>query len=361
MTRSMARLLQIAGLAVAPIFIQALPSPASADQILAVEIVTVEKRPAQITYELTGTIEATHSVPVSFRNGGRIVTLVVDVGDNVLAGQVLASVEDVQPNAALQAALAQLVAAEAGLTQARLARDRVSELLGRGASTRAELLDADEALLAAMASRDQVEAALKTARQAVADTEITAPFDGIVTERSAEPGQVIGAGQPVLTLAPEKQREAVFYAPNHRLLDSLLGDRVTLIPINEPGRRMVAVVSEISPLADIRTGTVAVKARLEPGSGEPGLGEPVTSHVTVETEPAFAVPWSALVAGGANPAVWTVDPASGAVALTEVEVTRYTSAMVDIAAGLKDGDLVVAAGSQLLYPGRIVRAVGEGQ
>jgi hypothetical protein len=82
-TRSMARLLQIAGLAVAPIFIQALPSPASADQILAVEIVTVEKRPAQITYELTGTIEATHSVPVSFRNGGRIVTLVVDVGSTV--------------------------------------------------------------------------------------------------------------------------------------------------------------------------------------------------------------------------------------------------------------------------------------
>jgi len=336
-------------------------SIAFADQALTVEIVTVEKRPAELGYDLTGTIEATHSVPISFRNGGRIMTLTVDVGDIVVAGQTLASVDDAQTRAVEQAASAQLAAAEAGLKQARLAYDRVSQLLDRGASTRTDLLDAEEALLAATASRDQVQAQVKTAQQAVADTVITAPFDGIVTERTAEPGQVSGAAQAVLTIAPDKQREAVFYAPNHRLLDSLLGDRLPLVSLDDPTREMVAVVSEISPLADIQTGTVVVKMQLEPGAGELGLGEPVTGHVTVQSEPVFTVPWSALVAGGAKPAVWAVDPATGAVTLTEVEVARYGTATVDIATGLEDGDLVVGAGSQLLYPGRIVQAAGVTQ
>jgi len=357
----MARFPRILVLSAAPILFLSQPAPVFADQALTVEIVTVVKRPAEHSYELTGTIEATHSVPVSFRNGGRIVTLAVDVGDTVVAGQVLASVDDAQVSAAEQAVLAQLTAARAGLTQAQLARDRVAELLARGASTRTELLGAEEALLAATSSRDQVEAQLKTAEQAVADTVITAPFDGIVIERTAEPGQVTGAAQAVLTIAPDKEREAVFYAPNHRLLDSLLGDRLTLVPIDDPKREIVAVVSDISPLADIQTGTVIVKMRLEPGAGEPGLGEPVSSHVTVQSEPVYSVPWSALVAGGAKPAVWTVDPTTGAVALTEVVVVHYGTATVDIAAGLEDGDQVVGAGSQLLYPGRIVRAAGETQ
>lgn len=337
-------------------------TPAIAEKALTVEIVTVKKRPAEISYGLTGTVEATHSVPVSFRNGGRIVTLAVDVGDTVVAGQVLASVDDAQARAVEQAATAQLTAAEAGLKQAQLSYDRVSQLLDRGASTRTDLLDAQEALLAATASRDQVQAQLKSAQQAVADTVITAPFDGIVTERTAEPGQVTGAAQAVLTIAPDKQREAVFYAPNHQLLDSLLGDRLTLVPLDDPTRKIEAVISDISPLADVQTGTVVVKMQLEPGgSTEPGLGEPVASHITVQSEPVFTLPWSALVAGGVKPAVWSVDPTTGAVTLTEVEVARYGTETVDIASGLEDGDQVVGAGSQLLYPGRIVQAAGETQ
>lgn len=357
----MTRLSQVAILSVAPIMLLSQHAPAFADQALTVEIVTVVKRRAEISYELTGTIEATHSVPVSFRNGGRIVALAADVGDKVVAGRILASVDDAQARAVEQAAMAQLAAAEAGLTQARLARDRVAELLARGASTRTELLGAEQALLAATASRDQVLAQLKTARQAVADTVITAPFDGIVTERTAEPGQVTGAAQAVLTIAPDKEREAVFHAPNHRLLGTLLGDRLVLVPIDDPGRELTAVVSDISPLADIQTGTVIVKMRLEPGASEPGFGEPVTSQVTVQSEPVFSVPWSALVAGGAKPAVWAVDSATGAVILTEVEVARYGTTTVDIAVGLEDGDQIVGAGSQLLYPGRIVQAAGESQ
>ena len=337
------------------------PFPVAANEPLTVTIVTAEQRTIAIEHELTGTIEATHSVPVSFRNGGRIVSLTVDVGDQVKSGMVLGTVDATQPNALNQAAEAQLTAAEASLTQARLARGRVAQLLERGASTQSELLEAEEALLTAAAARDQAQAQLNMARQSVSDTVIQAPFDGIITDRSAEQGQIAGAAQPVLTIAPEKQRDAVFHAPNVRQLSTMMGLGVIITPLDMPGQSWQATITEISPLADIQTGTVTVKAQLGEETPGLGIGEPVSSTVVVATVPVISLPWSALVTAEGRPAVWTVDLDTRAVSLTGVEVARYTSETVEIAAGLKDGDQIVAAGSHLLYPGRIVRAAGEEQ
>lgn len=339
----------------------AVPFSAMADEPLTVEIVTVQRAPVSFSYELTGTVEATHSVPVSFRNGGRLLSITVDVGDRVAAGTVLAMVDGTQARAAEQVATAQIAAAEASLTQTQLTRNRVAELLERGAATRADLDSAEEALLAALAARDQAQTQVNTARQTVAETTIAAPISGIVTSRSADPGQVAGAAQAVLTIAPEKEREVVFYGPNHYLLAGLLGRKLEIRPIDGHGSPVSATISEISPLADQGTGTVTIKARLDHELADSSLGMPVVSRLDFETSPIFSMPWSSLATSEGKPAVWTVDPKTMAVALTEVEISRYTSDTVEIDAGLKDGDQVVAAGSHLLYPGRIVQAAGASQ
>ncbi len=330
---------------------------ARADAPLPVAVVTARVQPAILRVDLTGTIVAAESVPVGFRTGGRILEMHAEVGDSVAAGAILASVEPTQAEAAARAAAAQLTAAEAGATQAQLARDRAAGLLERGAGTRADLDAAEQALLAAGAARDQAMTQVAKANQAVEDTVIRAPVAGIVTLRSGEPGQIAAAAQSVLTIAPDGRREALFYAPNVPDLDQFIDRAVTLHPVDAPATALTATVTEISPLATAATGTVLVRARLEGAAANTGLGLPVVTAIELAEAPSIRLPWTALATDGGKPAVWTVDPATQTVALTPVTVARYSADTVGIAEGLTDGDLVVAAGSNLLYPGRKVEAI----
>ncbi|MBZ4021290.1 hypothetical protein CKO11_02280 [Rhodobacter sp. TJ_12] len=330
--------------------------PGHAESPLAVKVVTAHTGPALIHIELSGTIAAAEAVPVGFRAGGRILSITAEVGQRVTKGTVLAQIDATQAAAALRAAQAQDAAAEAMLTQAEQARARAAALTLRGAATQAALDAATEAALSARSARDQARAALAKARQTLEDCTLHAPADGIVTNRDAEPGQIVGAAQTVLTIARDGAREAVFYVPDFAALDRFDGRRVTLRPVEGPGPAREAVVTEIAPLVAGATGTVRVKARLSgaPGLVPPGLGTAVVSVVDLPFGSAIALPWSALVSHEGKPAVWTVDPQTQRAEIAPVRVLRYTDNRIEISEGLSEGALVVTQGAHLLYPGRVV-------
>lgn len=319
-----------------------------------VEVAVAKHAPVMRVYELSGSIEAAENVPASFRDGGRVIALDVQVGDLVVAGQVLAQIDPAQAQASERAAQAGLLAAQASVKQAQLARDRAEELANRGAGTRAVLDAATESLLAAQSAQDQAQAALDKAAQTRRDTVIRAGSDAIVTDRSAEAGQIVGPGQPVLTLARDGAREAIFYAPDTANPEGFIGKTLRLRTLDGPELRLTAQLTEISPLAAASTGTVRVKARLDPAAQPPALGVSVVGAVTIEEAAVVSLPWTVIMQSGQGAAVWRVDPATKTVALAPVVLARHGSQTVEIASGLADGDLVVAAGSQLLYAGRLV-------
>ncbi|TQD35576.1 efflux RND transporter periplasmic adaptor subunit [Rhodobacter capsulatus] len=329
--------------------------PLPAETPLAVELVTAHTAPVFVHFELSGSIEAAEAVPVGFRAGGRIVALPVQVGARVEAGQVLAELDPTQAAAALRGAKAQADAAAAMLTQAEQARTRAAELTQRGAATQAALDAATEAALSARSAQDQAQAALAKARQTLADCTLTAPAAGIVTARSAEPGQIVGAAQTVLTLARDGAREAVLYVPDFPALDRFRDRRVTLRPVEGTGPVMEAVVTEIAPLVAGTTGTVRVKGKLREDLPAPGLGTAIVAVLDLPLGSAMGLPWTALVTKDGGPAVWTVDPQSLRATLRPVRISRYTDRGIDVAEGLSEGALVVARGAHLLYPGRAVR------
>jgi RND family efflux transporter MFP subunit len=329
--------------------------PAGAEDALPVEILTAAATPQTIDYQLAGTIEAPDVVVAGFRDGGRILSVAVNVGDRVAKGQELARVDPAQAQAARDAAEAALTGAEAALTEAQASYDRVTARLASGVATRAELDSATQALATTRASRDQARAQLSKARRAVEDCVLRAPQDAIVTTRAAEPGQVVGPGATVVILASDSRRQAVFYAPDSVDLDAFLGQRLQLSLIDRPETTLTARLSEVSPVVDAATGTVRVKADIATlPPGDPLLGTPVLGHLALTLPPAIRLPWDALTATARGPAVWTVDPASHAVALTPVTISAYGEDTITLAAGLAPGQQVVGAGSQLLYPGRIV-------
>jgi RND family efflux transporter MFP subunit len=330
------------------------PASASDSQPILVEVAIAKRAPMVRVYEMSGSIEAAESVPASFRDGGRLISLDVQVGDAVAAEQVLAQIDPTQAQAAERAAQAGLLAAEASVKQAQLARDRAEELANRGAGTRAVLDAATEALMAAQSARDQAQAGLDKAAQTSSDTVIRAGSDAIVTDRSAEAGQVVAPGQPVLTLARNGAREAVFYAPDTAHPENFFGKTLHLRTLDGPELLLTAQLTEISPLAAASTGTVRVKAQLDPTAQPPALGVSVVGSVTVEDAAVFSLPWTVTAQSAQGAAVWRVDPDTHSVALVPVVLARHGSQTVEIASGLEEGDLIVAAGSQLLYPGRVV-------
>ncbi|MBI1170165.1 efflux RND transporter periplasmic adaptor subunit [bacterium] len=330
-------------------------SALQAETPLAVQIVTAALTPRHTEYVLAGTLEAKDSVPTSFRDGGRLMSVSVRTGDRVTPGQELARLDASQAEAARRAAEASLSGAEAALLQATSSYQRIQGLVDSGVATRAELDTAAQALALAQGQHDQAAAEVKKAEATVKDTVLLASVAAVVTARSADPGQVVAAGQTVLTLAAEAAREAVFLAPDSADIGPYMGHALTLTLIDRPDVVLQARLTDAAPVVDAATATVRVKALvITPPGADLLLGAAVVGHLPIEDPPAIRVPSAALTSTAAGPAVWTVDPATMAVHLTQVAIAGFGAEDVTIGSGLKPGDLVVGAGSQMLYPGRVV-------
>lgn len=327
--------------------------PAPATDAIAVEFVQVQERPLVFDVNLTGTIAARDSIDLSFPQGGRIAEITVEAGDRVTAGQELARTDGVQQQQALAQADAGVAAAEAAEQQARQAATRAAEMLRRGVGTRAARDSAQQALSAAEGELQRARTAAAQARNAAEDTVLTAPADAVVTSRSAEPGQVVGAAQPVLRLATLSGLEAVIQVPDRPQLDSAQGASVSLRPLDRPGMQLTGKVTEIAPLVDPATGSVTIRAAIEGDLDTSLLGAAVVATVHLPAGTGIEVPWTALTASGAAPAVWRIGPDS-TVSIAPVEVERFHTGRVVLKSGVAPGDTVVGEGSQLMYPGRSV-------
>ncbi len=327
---------------------------------LIVRVVTATLAPVGGQAVLTGTVQAVEQFPVGFSQGGRIISISAREGDTVTAGQELARLDPTQADAALRAATATLGGADAALHEAQQASDRATELLSRGAGTRADLDTATKSLLNAQSSRDQAETQVSKARTAQANTVLRAPRAGIITSRDAETGQIVNPGQKAVTMATDGGLEAAFNAPDGVNLEAFLGFAVQLTPVDQPGITLTAKISEVSPLVDAATGSVKVKARIE-GTVPDGvvIGTPVVGRLNLPQLPAITLPWTALTALAGAPAVWTVDPVSQAVQQVPVSVSFYGADTVRLQGGISAGAVVVTDGAQLLYPGRVVAPLKE--
>lgn len=325
------------------------------DDGLRVELVTAREYPVRMDLQLSGSIVSADSVQLSFRQAGRVIRVLVDEGDRIRQGQELARLDSVQQDQALRVAEAALAAAGADLAQARQASDRAEALLGRGVGTRAARDEAVQRLSQASGAARRAESALEQARRAVRETVLRAPRDAIVTARDMAPGQIVGAAQVVLTIAALDGLEAVFDAPDHHRLDSAMGSPMQLDTIDIDRPTMQGTVSEISPLVDPGSGTVAMRVRIEDAAGDAALlGAAVRGRVHLVAKSRIAVPWTAIMRNGDSPAVWRVD-ADNRVSLVPVIISRFANGVVYLSEGIAAGDVVVGAGSQLLYPGRLVR------
>jgi RND family efflux transporter MFP subunit len=307
---------------------------------------------------LSGTIEAQDSINLAFRVGGQLIERTVNVGDRVEAGQIVARLDPVTAQNAVDAARANVAAAMARLVEARNTIARYEPMLERGFVARQQFDRAVETRNAAEAQVEAAEAQLRSAENQLSFTKLVADAAGTVTARGAEPGEVVAAGQTVVQLAREGGRDAVFDFPP-RVKDALTADtRVDVVSSTDPGLRSTGRVREISPQADPVTRTFKVRVGLADPPTAMRLGSSVTGKVSVGGASGLAVPAAALTRADGQPAVWVVDPAEGRVALRNIAVIAYELDTVLVEHGVTPGDLVVTAGVQSLRPNQPVRLLG---
>lgn len=324
-----------------------------------VRVVVAEKKPLVQGGEVTGEIKARIQSDLSFRVSGQIIERLVDVGQTVKAGQVLARLDPEEQQAELDVAVANLRTAEAQETQAKLAFDRQQNLFRTQVTTRAALDLAQETLLTAQGSTKSAQAQLETATDALSYTELKADADGVITARDAEVGQVAQAAEAIFTLAHDGDRDAVFDVVESVFLGREIDPQVSVSLLSNPKQSIPAKVREVSPTLDASTGTIKVKVALRSTDPVP-LGAPVVGRFRYKPEVVIQLPWSAMGSLEGRPAVWIVDANSSEVTAKPVEVADYGTGNFTVKSGLVPGDIVVAEGTKFLRSGEKVAYEKEG-
>lgn len=323
-----------------------------------VRTVTIERRADGETVSLTGQIRAKDQVNLAFRLDGRMIERLVNVGDVLTAGEVVARLDPQNQQNEQRSAQAVLSSAEAVLAQARLTFLRDQMLVKEGAVSRAKFDDAQQELATAQAKVESAQAQLRIEQDRLGYTTLVADAPGAVTAVGAEPGEVVRAGQMIVQLARQGGRDAVFDVPEQLILTGPRNPVVELALSDDPKVTATGRVREIAPQADPATRTYQVKVGIIDPPAAMRLGATITGRITLPAPPGVEIPATALTEADGRPAVWVFDPKSKTVSLRNVEVLRYDAASVVISQGLEIGDIVVTAGVQTLHPGQKVRLLG---
>ena len=306
-----------------------------------------------------GEVRARHESKLGFRNGGRVTQRLVEVGSHVVAGQVLMRVDPEQEVLRTASATAGVDAARSRVEQNRTDLARTEVLFKRRFASQAEL---DTARLALDESEAQLKSAVAQhdmASNQRAYTDLRADRAGVVTAITAETGQVVATGTPVVTVAADGEREVSVAIPEARVAELRVAKRMTVSLWSNPGKTYLAKLRELSPDTDEVTRTYAARVTiLDPGP-EVSLGMTATVFTPdVEGDKAVRLPLTAIHDSSGTPRVWVVDPKSSRVTARTVKLGAPQKDTVLIAEGLNSGDVVVTAGANLLQADQKVKTAG---
>jgi RND family efflux transporter MFP subunit len=321
-----------------------------------VQVQRVTFAPTSENREFAGVVRARYEPDLGFRVAGKIVARLVDVGDRVQAGDVVARLDPRDYRLQVESAEAELTAATSNLAQATSDEQRYQSLRSRGYAAVADYERKKAAKDEAEGRMERAQRSLELARNQLAYTDLKADADGVITAVLADLGQVVALGQSVVRLAHHGEMEAVVALPETRLAEARQSE-ATVRLWSGPDRRFSARLRELSPQADAATRTYTARFTIINPDDTVALG--MTANVAL-SHPAEAmaakVPLAAILNRGTGPAVWRVDE-GGVLERRPVTVSSFNEMVALVTSGLEDGDTIVTLGVQMLEAGQKVRAV----
>jgi RND family efflux transporter MFP subunit len=333
------------------------PDAAKAAADRPVLVTKVKYAPLNAERTLVAVIRPRIETDVSFRVAGKVAERLVEVGQTIEAGQILARLDTTDLNLQREQAEAELRAARSALAQVEADTARLSTLRKQGWSTAANM-DRQAALLAEAKGRlERAEKAAALAANALSYAVLRAEAPGVVTTALIERGQVVAAGQAVLRIARPDEKEAVVAVPE-AMVERVRTGKAKVSLWSRPDVAYSAKLRELSPVADAMARTYSARFAIEgaPEGMMLGMSANVVISDAAETR-VVRLPLAAVADTGKGPGLFVVDRASGSVTWKPIDIVRYEAATVLVRNGVEDGAWVVALGVQKIDPSQRVRAV----
>jgi RND family efflux transporter MFP subunit len=352
-----------------------------------VEVIEVGRSPQKSELELPGNIEAVTEAPILARADGYLLHRMVDMGDRVKAGQLLAEIEAPELDEQVQQAQANLEQAHAGLDQAlanyeqgksttdlaKVTADRWSSLSSRGVVSRQENDQYQAAYRTQVAALQSLDKAIAAQRSNIAAAQanlarlqklqgyrmVKAPFDGVITARNVDTGALVNAASTMLFRIGQTDTLRTYVnVPQLHSSSVRIGQAAHLNVSNLPGRVFTGTVARTANALDPNTRTLLVEVRVPNGDGAllPGMYAQV-SFSSTRAEPPLVVPSVALISRGDGPRVAVVT-ADHTVHLQAIRVGRDYGDRLEVLSGLREGDIIIPNPGDAASEGLKVDPVG---
>ncbi|TPN01890.1 efflux RND transporter periplasmic adaptor subunit [Mesorhizobium sp. B2-1-3A] len=360
LSNSIIRRLPVAGLVVAGLTLAGCSQEkAEVKEIIRpVKVVEIAQAHDTRTLSYSGSVRARTESALAFRVNGKITERLVDIGQHVAPGDVLARIDPTDYDLSVKSAQAALDAAERQVETTELARKRAEQLFAKNFSPKSQLEQATLTHDQAVATRDSARSSLAQAKNQVGYTDLKADKDGIVTAVNADVGQVVGSGAPVVTVAVDGEKEVLIAVPEMEIAEFKPGKPVKAGFWSDNTLTLDGKVREVAGSADPQSRTFAVRVSL-PNDQRVLLGMTANIEASAANEKQLvSIPLSALAEKDSQSIVWTVDRGADTVHARPVKVAKFAADGVRVAEGLNPGDIVVAAGTQFMTENLKVKLAG---
>lgn len=343
------------------------PSTSAPETIRNVSVLAVERATVTDLLEAVGTVRSAQSSELASQMMGAIVEIRVREGDRVRRGQILVTIDDAQPRAAVDRATAaataaeqQLAAANSDLALTESTLKRYQTLYDRKSVSPQEFDEVKAHQKSALARRDtaqadqaQAKAALAQAHASLDYTRIRAPFDGVVTTKRADAGSLASPGMPLLTVEDERRYRLEVTVNENDLRFVRIGQSVP-IAIDALNAAIPGRISQIVPAADPSTRSFLVKIDLP---ADKNLRSGLFGHAEVSRgeRPSLLIARTAVVDRGQLQGVFVLDQNKVA-NLRYVTLGRPSGSTIEVLAGLQDGEFIVAEPGELDLSGKRIEA-----
>lgn len=347
------------------------PETVTEKPIPVVKFQTVSETSSGRRLRLSGILEAADTSVLSFQVGGRIAAIHVQVGDVVVAGQLLAELEKSDFENELKSARAQLSSSRGALKEAREALNRKKQLYTKKLVAASALESAQASFEAAAGSVGVAQSAVKQAEEDLSRTVMTAPFAGTIAARQVDPFLDVPAGQSAFDLQSDVGMEAKVLVPEGMIREVDFGQAVKVTLPTRKGLELGGTVTEIASRANIGNAfDVSVTIGDVEGLGlRPGMTATVTFNFQsyLEGKTVYLIPMSAISAKevtlldagslpqGRRAPIFLFDEATGTASKQFVLVGDIRGNSIEVYDGLAPGDRIITAAVSQLYDGKKVR------
>ena len=311
--------------------------PSGPKDPITVEVTRVQAKEISSRVEVAGTLQAKETAAIAAKVSGIVTRVPIKLGSVVKAGDLLVAISAGEIDARVSQAEAQLA-----LARRNLAREQ--NLLKKKASTVETVKN----------MRDQYDIALagfNEAKSMLGYTSITAPFDGVITRKDVNSGDLATPGTPLLHLENNQQLQVRSSVPESLVLKIHTGDRL-MVNVEAAGALVQGTVVEVAPAADpsSRTAPVVIDLPAHPDLRTGQFARVLLPGTAIQ---GLLVPETAVVPQGQMDRVFVVEGERAHLRL--VRVGQHVDGMVEILSGLMPGETVVISNNRLLENGQQVR------